>query len=189
MKNILLTLSIFVGLYSCSAQVYPMERDYHVSKNPGVSLKDTNNNLNKFEGTWEYRDGTTKLTVVLQKIEDYELGNALSDVIVGNYIYEENGVEILNTLTNPAPSQGSSDIYHIKMFGFRNSSKIVGFFEDPIRSKWTDYNLNLIYKITTISNQEQLIWAIRINEFYNPDGDIDAKQELRAPKLVTLIKL
>ncbi|WP_438968583.1 DUF6705 family protein [Nonlabens sp.] len=190
MKNVLLILMICLGLYSCKAQVYPMERDDYVSFDSGISFKDMNNNLDKFQGTWEYQDSTSKLTVILQKIEDYEVGNALSDVIVGNYIYEENGVEIINTLTNPAVSQGSRDMYHIEMYGFRNSSKIVGDFEDPVRSKWTGYTLYLTYNAPTRANsQPQLTWNVQIHEFYNPNGDVDAEQALRVPYLLTLTKI
>ena len=190
MKNLLLLLCC-VSLFSCVAQTYPMEAD----DNPawikdGMYFKDMNNNLNKFEGTWEYQDSTSKLTVILQKIEDYESSGYFSDVIVGNYIYEENGVEIINTLTNPAVSQGSNDIYHIEMFTFRNSSKIAGNFEDPVRSKWTGYTLYLTYNAPTRANsQPQLIWNVQIHEFYNPNGDVDAEQALRVPYLLTLTKI
>ncbi|MEN8816118.1 MAG: DUF6705 family protein, partial [Nonlabens sp.] len=165
MKNLLLLLLCCASLFSCVAQTYPMESDNHVSSNPGVSFKDMNNNLNKFEGTWEYQDSTSKLTVILQKIEDYEVGSALSDVIVGNYIYEENGVEIINTLTNPSVSQGSDDIYHIEMYGLSNSTRTIGDFEDPVRSKWTDYTLYLTYNAPTRANsQPQLTWNVQIYE-------------------------
>ena len=190
MKNLLLLLCC-VSLFSCVAQTYPMEAD----DNPawikdGMYFKDMNNNLNKFEGTWEYQDSTSKLTVILQKIEDYEVGSALSDVIVGNYIYEENGVEIINTLTNPSVSQGSDDIYHIEMYGLSNSTRTIGDFEDPVRSKWTDYTLYLTYNAPTRANsQPQLTWNVQIYEFYNPDGDVDAAQALRVPRLVTLTKI
>ncbi|WP_438968582.1 DUF6705 family protein [Nonlabens sp.] len=190
MKNLLLLLCC-ASLFSCVAQTYPMEgNDYPLYRKQGMSFKDMNNNLNKFEGTWEYQDSTSKLTVILQKMEDYEVGSALSDVIVGNYIYEENGVEIINTLTNPAVSQGSDDIYHIEMFGFSNSTRILGNFEDPVHSKWTDYTLYLTYNAPTRANsQPQLEWSTIIREFYNPDGDVDATQALRFPRLVTLTKI
>lgn len=191
MRHLLSLLIICSSLYSCVAQTYPMEG----SNNPvwidaGITLKDTNNNLNKFSGTWIYEDAGSKLTVVLQKVENYESAGYFSDVILGNYIYEENGVEILNTLTNPATSQGSDDVYHIRMHGFKNPSKIVGDFEDPIRSKWADYTLYLTYASSDRLNpQPKLLWNIHFYEFYNPDGDLDATQELRVPSLLTLTKV
>jgi hypothetical protein len=167
-----------------------MESDDYVSHDTGVYFKDTNNNLDKFEGTWIYEDATRKLTIVLQKKEFFEIGSPHSDVVIGNYIYEENGVELINTLTNPAASQGSDDIYHIEMYGFRNSSKIVGDFEDPIRSKWADYTLYLTFDSSDLlSPQPKLLWNIHFYEFYNPDGDLDATQELRVPSLLTLTKV
>lgn len=189
-KYLLLLLSICACSFYCIAQTFPVERDRPAFRDAGMSFKELNNNLNKFAGTWEYQDGTRKLTVVLQEIADFEIGSALSDVIVGNYIYEENGVEIINTLTNPSPSQGSDDIYHIEMFGFRDSSEILGFVQDPIRSKWTLYSLYLDYQPATRENpRPQLEWSTRIREFYNPDGDVDAAQALRVPRLLTLTKI
>lgn len=191
MRKILLILLTCTSLYSCVAQTFPMEgKDTPLLIKAGMSLKDTDNNLDKFEGTWIYEDGISKLTVVLQKVENYESAGYFSDMILGNYIYEENGIEIINTLTNPAASQGSDDIYHIRMHGFKNSSKIVGGFKDPIRSKWTDYTLYLTYDLQDRLNpQPKLVWNIHIYEFYNPDGDVDARQELRVPSLLILTKV
>ncbi|ARN78811.1 hypothetical protein BST97_12880 [Nonlabens spongiae] len=156
-------------------------------------FKDTNNNFDKFEGTWEYVDATSRLRIVLEKIEDYEDNGYFSDVIVGNLIYEENGVEIINTLTNPSTSQGSDDIYHIKMFSIPRPNLIVGSFEDPIRSKWTRYTLRLIHgRVISMNNSnvtEQLEWGLQIYEFYNPDDDLDAEQAMRVPREVILTKL
>ncbi len=191
MKNILFIILTCVGLYSCKAQIYPMEGGRSGLIKDGMSFKDTNNNLNKFVGTWEYEDATIKLTVMLQKIDDYYDNGYYSDVIVGNIIYEENGLEIINTLTNPAVSQGSDDIYHIKMFSIKSPSIIAGFFEDPIRSKWTTYSLYLTYNLSSVggNSQPQLEWSIRIRDFYNPNDDIDAEQESRVPRLLTLTKV
>jgi len=175
-------------MYSCVAQTYPMESNDYVSNETGVYFNDQNNNLDKFEGTWIYEDANSKLTIVLQKIEYFKTGSAHSDVVVGNYVYEKNGVEVINTLTNPATSQGSDDIYHIEMYGFRNPSKIVGDFEDPIRSKWAEYTLYLTYDGSHPANSK-LLWNIHFYEFYNPDGDLDATQELRVPYLLTLTKV
>ena len=106
------------------------------------------------------------------------------------FIYEENGVEIINTLTNPSTSQGSDDIYHIKMFSIKEPTVIAGFFEDPVRSKWTTYSLYLRYSLSLTANgQPQLQWVVTIRDFYNPDGDVDAEQASRVPKFLTLTKI
>ena len=190
MKNILYALIILTGIYSCKAQTYPMEGDVPLDFSSGIYFKDLNNNFNKFAGTWEYVDATKRLRIDLQKIEDYEDSDYFSDVIVGNIIYEENGVEIINTLTNPSTSQGSDDIYHIKMFSIKEPTVIAGFFEDPVRSKWTTYSLYLRYSLSLTANgQPQLQWVVTIRDFYNPDGDVDAEQASRVPKFLTLTKI
>jgi hypothetical protein len=158
----------------------------------GMYFKDTNNNLNKFEGIWEYSDANRRLRIVLEKIEDYEDAGYFSDVIVGNIIYEENGVEIINTLTNPSTSQGSDDIYHLNMFSIKNPTRIGGWFEDPINSKWTTYRILLTHSVEMSMGgiaQEKLEWRIQPIEFYNPDNDVDASQELRVPRELILTKM
>lgn len=183
---------LYFGLFSCKSQIYPIEGRVPSSTIEGMIFKDTNNNFDKFEGTWEYSDATSRFRLVLQKIEDYEDLGYVSDVIVGNIIYEENGVEVINTLTNPSTSQGSDDIYHIDMFDIRDSTYIRGFFEDPIRSKWTTYALRLKFsEVNDISLGliQQLEWSVVIREFYNPNGDLGAKQALRVPKNIILTKV
>jgi hypothetical protein len=160
----------------------------------GMSFKDINNNLDKFEGTWEYIDANIRFKLVLQKIEDYPSGSATSDMILGNIIYEENGVEIINTLTNPSTSQGSDNIYHIEMFSIKSPPLFIrGYFEDPIRSKWTTYILDLTHSISRSLNNstaiEQLQWSVQITEFYDPNDDVDAAQALRVPKNLILTKV
>jgi hypothetical protein len=193
MKTILFTALCYMALLSCKAQIYPMEDNDVGLRKSGMSFKDINNNLDKFEGTWEYTDANIRFKLVLQKIEDYPSGSATSDMIVGNIIYEENGVEVINTLTNPSTSQGSDDIYHLELLFFKNPSLIRGHFEDPVRSKWTTYTLDLTHSINRSLNNstavEQLQWSVQITEFYDPNDDVDAAQALRVPKELVLTKV
>lgn len=193
MKTILI-LIVFASLFmACKAQTYPLEGDYLPYPESGIYFQDTNDNFDKFVGTWEYTDANSRLRIVLEKRERYRSGSAEYDMILGNIIYEENGVEIINTLTNPSTSQGSDDIYHIEMHAIPRPNFIVGSFEDPIRSKWTRYTLRLIYSMERSLNNsdvtEQLEWGLQIYEFYNPDDDPDAEQALRVPRNVILTKV
>lgn len=62
-------------------------------------LKDTNNLLNQFVGTWEYTNGSTKLKIILKKAVNNYNGFYREDLIYGEYQYIENGIEKLNTLS------------------------------------------------------------------------------------------
>lgn len=64
----------------------------------------------------------------------------------------------------------------------------MGGFEDPIRSKWASYTLYLTY-LDTLSPQSKMEWNIHYYEFSNPDGDVEATQEMLVPYLLTLTKV
>ena len=54
---------------------------------PGMYIKDTNNILNQFEGTWVYTNGTTSLKIVLVKKQMKLLATYYQDLIIGEYQY------------------------------------------------------------------------------------------------------
>ena len=62
--------------------------------------KDTTNELPKFSGTWKYQSGNTEITFKLKKEEHYQISNNRNflDLLVGEYQYVENGLELANTL-------------------------------------------------------------------------------------------
>lgn len=64
----------------------------------GYYMKDINNYLNPFEGTYIYSNGTTSFKVVLVKKEQQYNGRYYEDLIIGEYQYVENGIEKVNTL-------------------------------------------------------------------------------------------
>lgn len=62
-------------------------------------VKDINNVLNSYEGTWLYTSGTTSLKIILvKKAMAYNTVN-YEDLLIGEYQYIENGVEKINTLS------------------------------------------------------------------------------------------
>ncbi|MGQ2982455.1 DUF6705 family protein [Flavobacterium sp.] len=117
MKNILILIS-FIITANCNAQtilsLYDGERDIQ-----GAYYKDLNNDLNNFVGTWKYANGTTSLTIILQKKEmqnhSYSYNNIsyYEDIIVGGYQYIENGIEKINTLSQLSINLPKSYDYHI----------------------------------------------------------------------------
>jgi hypothetical protein len=64
----------------------------------GYYMKDINNYLNPFEGTYIYTNGTTSFKMILvKKVQQYN-GRYYEDLIIGEYQYIENGIEKANTL-------------------------------------------------------------------------------------------
>ena len=67
---------------------------------PGFYLKDVNNVLDPFVGTWLYTNGTTSLEIVLVKKIMKPFGRYYEDLIIGEYRYVLNGVEKFNSINN-----------------------------------------------------------------------------------------
>ena len=65
----------------------------------GYYVKDINNLLNPFEGTYIYTNGNTSFKIVLvKKIQQFN-GRYYEDLIIGEYQYIENGIQKVNTLS------------------------------------------------------------------------------------------
>lgn len=67
----------------------------------GEYYKDVDNDYNKFIGTWEYTNGNTSFRIEFKKREKVyiEQGNSYYDFLIGDYLYVENGIEKINTLS------------------------------------------------------------------------------------------
>ena len=99
MKNKLILFITIISLLSCKAQIAPLYKaDPDLPE--GTYYKDLNNDLNKFEGTWKWENGNNSFTIVLEKkLQVYDdTSNFYEDMLIGEYKYVENGVEIVNSL-------------------------------------------------------------------------------------------
>ena len=83
----------------------------------GAYYKDTYNDLDRYVGTWKYTNGSTSLTITLQKrtMQHYEddYNNYYEDILIGEYKYIENGVEKINTLPQLSANLPSSYSHNI----------------------------------------------------------------------------
>ncbi len=106
---------------SCKAQTIISLHTSNQYGKPGYYYKDLGNDLNNFEGTWVYTNGTTSLTLQLQKKEKVYSGtnsNYYYDTIIGEYKYIENGIEKINTLSNLNQNYEDAFRYNIVEFSF-----------------------------------------------------------------------
>lgn len=99
MKNIL-SILIIVTTISCKAQIITYSIGDWYEGIPNAYYKDLNNELDAFEGTWLYSNGNTTLKIILRKEVMYFNGRYYEDLIVGEYQYIKDGVELINTLSN-----------------------------------------------------------------------------------------
>lgn len=98
MRLIKFILFLFIGIYSnAQNQIIDILED-DGSAITDTYYKDINNLLDPFEGTYIYSNGSTIFKIVLtKKILQYN-GRYYEDLIIGEYQYINNGVEIANTL-------------------------------------------------------------------------------------------
>ncbi|TXE17645.1 hypothetical protein ES692_08760 [Psychroserpens burtonensis] len=110
MKNLFFTISVLLLALSCKAQSPVLALDTYYHEIPdGAYVKDLNNELNKFVGTWLFTNGTTSFTLVLQKHEQTFNDDYYQDYLVGEYAYVGNGLTIVNTIPTLNNTQLSLD--------------------------------------------------------------------------------
>ncbi|MFI0427001.1 MAG: DUF6705 family protein [Flavobacterium sp.] len=107
-KNIITVISCILFGISCKAQNPVIDiSDRNGEFINGAYYKDVNNILTPFEGTYVYDDGVNYLKIVFQKKVMQFTGSCYQDLLIGEFQYKKNGVEIVNTLnklTDPLPN-------------------------------------------------------------------------------------
>lgn len=162
----LLFLSLFVvSRASAQSPILPLTTEDIGDNIPNNAyLKDLNNDLDKFVGTWQYSSNGTKLTVLIQKIEMYsnEHFHYYEDVLIGRYKFEVNGSVIIDNLVAIEPLISGSVINPIN----NNKLSFVGVV-DPQRKR-VNYNLELTHQMelsmTSTNAVEKLVWDLKITE-------------------------
>jgi hypothetical protein len=104
MKILYLSIGLLIAFSSCAqGNIEPRYKGYNYGTD-GIYYKDTFNDYNVFEGTWILNNQTTFFKIILQKKEHLHglnsFSNYYTDAIVGEYLYAENGVDHINTLSN-----------------------------------------------------------------------------------------
>mgnify|MGYP006999718644 CR=1 FL=1 len=117
MKNIMIISTILITAFSCKAQQVQPRYTPEGYARDNIYYKDVDNDYNCFEGTWIYTNGNTSLTVTLQKkvmklIQD-DSHNFYIDAIIGEYKYIEDGIVIINTLSNLSQNHENPYKYNI----------------------------------------------------------------------------
>lgn len=109
MKSTLTILSIFLLIVSCKAQqpVIPLFDSTDIFDTNNAYYKDTQGDLSKLVGTWEFSNGNEIFEIILQKntevLVDYTVTNisCYEDVLYGEYRYiNVDGNETVNSLAD-----------------------------------------------------------------------------------------
>jgi hypothetical protein len=157
MKNLIYIFSLLLALTTQAQSVIYTLGDY-ISANPrppaGKYIKDINNLLDKFVGTWKFEQNGKSLEITLQKIIKAPVGDSFTDELQGTFVYKENNVEIVNT-----QNLINTDAYiYGKMVSSNNPNKIKLFFRDPGRPK-VSCVVFLNYS-SYINNVKKLDWKL-----------------------------
>ena len=190
-KYIILSVLIITSI-SCKAQTtYSLSNyDTSVLKNNNY-IKDFDGILDKFVGTWKWIDSTnpnTYLVVQFVKVEHWNASNTrvfYKDLLLGNYKYVVNGVEVTNTL-----NYNSNDIYS-------NSHPVI--ISSVEKSPYKDLSISMrdVLKHKTCSAGFEILnltasplsahWKMTNNEHFDYGGD-HQPEEFSIPSDVILIK-
>lgn len=159
-------------------------------------LKDLNDDLDKFVGTWEYFNNGEKLTIIIRKTEMFgnEHSRYFEDILEAKYRYEINGVVIIDNL------QGSEMYIAGSSLVSNNLNQIYLELVDPERKR-VNYELKLEHQIelsmTSANAVEKLLWKLKITEIgwcgrlpNQPAPSVDdCRKDNRLPLAISLMKL
>ena len=114
MKQIILFI-LFTFTISCQAQTYPL-RTYGIEYPPNSYIKDTNNELVEYEGTWKGTWNNKTVYIYLKKIKKHftHLANNpyYKDILIGKFkVIDSNGLILFdntNLLDDNAKIEGSN---------------------------------------------------------------------------------
>lgn len=99
MKNILILMLFILSSSGYAQSSLRSLENWDGEIEQGAYYKDLNNEMNNFEGTWLYTNGTTSLKIILVKKVMFFEGDYYEDLMIGEYQYIENGIEKINTLS------------------------------------------------------------------------------------------
>jgi len=165
MKKILYVLVLITIACKAQSPVISMvdyENNNNLELTENCYLKDIGNKFAPFVGTWKWTQGSSELTIIIEKLEMVYKphSNYYSDELVGKYRYVENGIEITNTLNYTVSVNTMWNGAYVPFYdtGYYSDTEIRFSFNDYEKDKRGNAKMKLI------------------NVLNNPDGSISANQ-------------
>jgi hypothetical protein len=119
MKKYINYITFFIALTVCKAQT-PVFDILDIEDGPKDSYyKDINGVLNAYEGIYLYTNGNTSLKFILKKKEKSYSGYYYRDLVVGEFQYIKDGIELINTLENINLNYGKDERVKHRIKGSR----------------------------------------------------------------------
>ena len=139
-RRILFTTILIITLFSCKAQIVPL--DTRISSiQDGSYVKDINNELDNFIGTWVYSNANKVFTITIQKQVHTFNGKYYQDYLIGEYAYTINGITIIDTLSE-LPDETDDDVDESTEDGLTDDNTL------GIQPQNVSYNLGGRYIVT-----------------------------------------
>jgi hypothetical protein len=182
MKNIFFFFVIAITL-SCKAQspIYTLGKS-PVVKPDNCYLKDTNNVLNKFAGTWTFVQNNKTFTITLQKAEMVKLMSYYKDKLQGSLKYY--GSDGLIMADTESFTGRASKLSGARMWSDPN--KVTIYFTDPDRPK---VHGDVILTYSNIGGVEKLDWKLyQTGVDYRLSNEPPVVQGFKVPTDCVLVK-
>ncbi len=203
MKNIIFIIIIIIcglNFINCKTQTISLTRDNHYDIPNGAYVKDYNNKLEPFVGTWKWTDGTNELIIRFVKVEMYNASGTNpyhEDIIMGGYKFTQGSSVIVNTLTfnttfNPNDISSFNNYAPLICHLAKPYNKLSIQFYDKTKNKSCYASLELVDPLTlpngqlTSSEAEFKLWN---KENWNIDGNNPIDQSFILPTNGNFIKL
>lgn len=181
MKKLIILTAILIATI-CTAQTPEFTLGVTRDNTPdGCYVKDNDNILGKFTGTWVYNQNGNLFTVNLSKGIMVPISDHYRDDIQGNYKYVVNNTTIVNT--DNFTGNNSKIRFTFLNFG---TEKIALFFDDPERPK---IGAKVYLTYSNVGGVEKLHWELKVMG-YLPQlpGEPTPQLDFRVPKDCVLIK-
>lgn len=182
MKQLIILTAILIAT-ACKGQtpVYTLGTQLPNNIPDGCYVKDNNNILDKFTGTWVLNQNGTTFTVTLTKGIMVPIADHYRDDIQGRYKYVVNG----NTIVNTENYTGNNSRIQTTFLNF-GTEKIALFFYDPERPK---IGSRVFLTYSNVGGVEKLHWELKVMG-YQPilPGEPAPQLDFRVPTNCELIK-
>lgn len=200
MKNLIIIIICSLNFINCKAQTISLTRDNHYDIPNGAYVKDFDNKLTPFVGTWKWTDGTNELIIELVKVVMYNSSGTnpyYEDIIMGGYKFTQGTTVIVNKLTfnttfNPSDISSFNNYAPLICHLAKPYDILTIQFYDKTKNKSCHATLKLVDPLTlpngqlTSSEAEFKLWN---KENWNIDGNNPIDQSFILPTNVYLIKL
>lgn len=168
MKKILYIIILASNLMLQAQEIVPKEQEKQYLADGNIQdkyFKDINGHFNKFLGTWKWQDNQTNPSKILEvtfiKQENIFTGSSYEDLLITNFKYIENGIEIYN---NENDTTGARYIFG-GLFSFPNNlNKLRMFYSEPAPdTNGFRYSFHVEYlPSSTMAGMPQLKWDVDI---------------------------